>query len=550
MSDSDHIPTPGTIQLIDASGTLRVKHSKSSHNQDVILIPTPSDDPEDPLNWSFRRKLLSTSCIVVYTIMVVLPSTTVYSVTSPIAAQTSLSIDNLITGLGVMFLFAGWGCIPLQALALQYGKRPMYLFTSACLVNIRAVLALAPRCTTWPLYLANKIIHGILTAPVESLCEISITDVWFVQERPRYLAVYGFSLAFAGKLAPTLSGFINYGQNWEWVLYWSAIWVGIAFLYCFFVMEETTYDRKIQSTERGIEETEKSELPAEPNSPEHTTGKDEKCQGESLEPTDFEITPSYPKKTYWQKLSLLPQRRPNRLLPIMWGPIRFFSYPIVVYAGLMYGANGLTWSSILNATAGTTYTQQYGFSTAGIAAAYLSGVVGVIVGAFYCGKLGEILVIRLARRNKGIAEPEHILWTFLASLTMVPFGLLLWGLGATYRAHWFALVFAQFALSISNAIACPMALSYAISSYPDMSGELVTTTVIIRNTMTFAINYGITPWIRQQGFRDTFITAAVIGLVWNTSMFVMIRHGKTLRQMSAKRYWKSVDRVKAQGTGH
>ncbi|KAF4465483.1 major facilitator superfamily transporter [Fusarium albosuccineum] len=99
-------------------------------------------------------------------------------------------------------------------------------------------------------------------------------------------------------------------------------------------------------------------------------------------------------------------------------------------------------------------------------------------------------------QNKGIAEPEHILWTFLASLTMVPYGLLLWGLGATYEPHWFALVFAQFALSISNAIACPMALSYAISSYPDMSGELVTTTVIIRNTMTFAINYGITPWIR------------------------------------------------------
>lgn len=38
-------------------------------------------------------------------------------------------------------------------------------------------MALAPRCKTWGPYLANKILHGILTAPVESLCEISITDV-------------------------------------------------------------------------------------------------------------------------------------------------------------------------------------------------------------------------------------------------------------------------------------------------------------------------------------------------------------------------------------
>jgi hypothetical protein len=110
--------------------------------------------------------------------------------------------------------------------------------------------------------------------------------------------------------------------------------------------------------------------------------------------------------------------------------------------------------------------------------------------AVYCGRLGEFLVLRLAKRNGGYAEPEHILRTFTASLILAPFSLLLWGLGATYRTHWFALVFAQGALSVSNAIACPMALAYAISAYPEMSGELVTTAVIIRNTMSFAINYG------------------------------------------------------------
>lgn len=88
----------------------------------------------------------------------------------------------------------------------------------------------------------------------------------------------------------------------------------------------------------------------------------------------------------------------------------------------------------------------------------------VLHSAIYCGKLGEVLVVRLARKNNGIAEAEHILWTFMASLTLVPFSLLLWGLGGTYGIHWFGMVFAQFTLSISNAIACPMALAYAISS--------------------------------------------------------------------------------------
>lgn len=104
--------------------------------------------------------------------------------------------------------------------------------------------------------------------------------------------------------------------------------------------------------------------------------------------------------------------------------------------------------------------------------------------------MGEWVVLRLARRNKGISESEHILWIFLASFILVPFSLLLWGLGATYKAHWFALVFAQFALAISNAISAPVALTYAFNSYPQLGGELVTTTVLFRNTMSFAMNYG------------------------------------------------------------
>jgi hypothetical protein len=53
-------------------------------------------------------------------------------------------------------------------------------------------------------------------------------------------------------------------------------------------------------------------------------------------------------------------------------------------------------------------------------------------------------------------------------------------------------------------------------------------------------HHSINPWLRAQGFRDTFITVAVIGFVWNSSMFAMMYYGKTLRKASAKRYWALV----------
>ena len=53
---------PGTIHLVDPEGVLRVKHA-SGDQKDIILVPAPSDDPNDPLNWSARRKNLSAACI-------------------------------------------------------------------------------------------------------------------------------------------------------------------------------------------------------------------------------------------------------------------------------------------------------------------------------------------------------------------------------------------------------------------------------------------------------------------------------------------------------
>lgn len=65
MDEDDFVP--GTVHLIDLEGILSVKHA-SGHQEDVVLVPEPSEDPDDPLNWSGKRKLLSTTCICVYVI--------------------------------------------------------------------------------------------------------------------------------------------------------------------------------------------------------------------------------------------------------------------------------------------------------------------------------------------------------------------------------------------------------------------------------------------------------------------------------------------------
>lgn len=50
---------PGTVHLVDLDHNIS---SRRAGNGDIVLDPTPSNDPDDPLNWSPRRKLLSLIC--------------------------------------------------------------------------------------------------------------------------------------------------------------------------------------------------------------------------------------------------------------------------------------------------------------------------------------------------------------------------------------------------------------------------------------------------------------------------------------------------------
>lgn len=60
-----------------------------------------------------------------------------------------------------------------------------------------------------------------------------------------------------------------------------------------------------------------------------------------------------------------------------------------------------------------------------------------------------------------------------------------------------------------------------------------------QNTIAFAIGYAITPWL-ELGLRNTFISAAMIGLVVNLSFLIVIKWGKSWRSSSRDVYWRYV----------
>ncbi|KAF7864550.1 hypothetical protein EAF04_006682 [Stromatinia cepivora] len=563
MEDSEHqrdeLDTqaiPGTIHLVDLEGVMRGQHASASRLQDVVLVPSPSSDPDDPLNWSPKRKMLSTACMSIYTLMVGIASAAVYSVLEPISKDTGLTINQLNAGTGYMFLFFGWGCLIAQPIALQYGKRPVYLFS---MLATMGTMLWVPHATTNSAWIGSKILQGAVGAPIESLCEVSITDIYFTHERGAYMGLYAFMLVGSNFLAPILAGFINDGQGWRWVMYWCAIFLAIGFVFCFFLMEETNYDRAPLEMKNTRD-----------NTPEAITPKEEMIQEKSSDPStsldpekDATIgvsnlatetiergTVHYKPKTYLQKLSLKDKKRDFRLFRMMVRPLIFMSLPSIAYAGFSYGSN-LIWFNVLNGTASLILSAPpYNFSSSMVGLSYVSPLLGVACASFYSGFIGDRVVLWLARRNKGVLEAEHRLWLFLLSIILIPASLILWGVGAAHHIHWFGLIVAMFLIAGSNGIGVQLSVSYCIDAYKDLSGEAMASVIVIRNTMSFALGYGITPWVTNMGYQNAFIVAAFAGLAQVLTFFAVVKWGKSWRNNTKGRYYKYLKESEILGVTH
>jgi hypothetical protein len=109
---------------------------------------------------------------------------------------------------------------------------------------------------------------------------------------------------------------------------------------------------------------------------------------------------------------------------------------------------------------------------------------------YFAGPLGDKFMLRMARRNNGIMEPEHRLWLYSSILVLCPGGLLIWGLGAAHHVHWFGLILAMGMLAACIAVGVQVPCAYCIDSYKSISGDAMVTVILIRNTMAFAISYG------------------------------------------------------------
>ena len=96
-------------------------------------------------------------------------------------------------------------------------------------------------------------------------------------------------------------------------------------------------------------------------------------------------------------------------------------------------------------------------------------------------------------------------------------------------------------LSACSAAGVTISVAYLVDSFPEISGDGLSTVIIIRNTMSFAIGYGITPWLDGLGLQNCFVSVAFVALAICAVFIPIIIFGKRLRKAKAAAYWAEVD---------
>lgn len=180
---------------------------------EIILHPRPTADPNDPLNWSKWYKAWNFSLVCFYTLMVFVNLDIGTVVWGDTQEDLGYTLSQNTWGFGLNTLGLAFGCILFIPFALKYGRRPVYILSAAA--DLATAIWQAKMQTVGDLYGSN-LISGLAGAISETICQMTIADMYFVHQRGTANGVFIVMVNIGAFLSPVAAGFSAQNQGWRW----------------------------------------------------------------------------------------------------------------------------------------------------------------------------------------------------------------------------------------------------------------------------------------------------------------------------------------------
>lgn len=552
--DDDFVPGTSNIYVskdtssVDSNSTRKIKRNKNG----VVLLPQPSDSPNDPLNWSFSRKTWHFAVLSFITALTAATSNDAGAAQESLNSFYGITYDAMNTGAGVLFLFIGWSCIFFAPASSLYGRRITYIICllAGCLGSVWFALSKKTADTIW-----SQAFVGMSEACAEAQVQQSLSDIFFQHQLGSVLTVYILATSVGTFLGPLIAHLIAQSQTFRWVGWWGAIISAAALLVVLFGCEETVFDRSkyfpvYEASSNDDQEMVLDDEKGEKDTPAQTQTTTA-IVGETTN-TQAEVAPD-PPASYWKRIAIITPSPYlegygfKQYLKRFVVYFKVFTLPAVWISGILWGLQDAYMTFFLTTQDTYFYDAPWNKSETGVAIMNVATLIGAIIGCFMSGILSDYHVLWLARRNNGRMEPEFRLYLLFITLVISPLGLIMFGVGADKTWPWQAVYVGLGFIGVGWGSIGDTAMSYLMDAYPEIVIQGMVGVSIINNTLACVFTFVCSYWLDGAGTANTYIVLAVIDFVSIAFIVPTLIWGKTWRRITKKLYVELVELTQGMG---
>ncbi|KAL4905551.1 hypothetical protein BDW74DRAFT_177920 [Aspergillus multicolor] len=473
-------------------GTVRLTEGK------IVYIPTPTADPQDPLNMAIWQKWIVLVVISIF-------STLGLALVSGFGGLLGFYIgpyeaigkgyDDITHLMTYPTLFMGLGNLIGMPLAIGVGRRIVLLSSTVVLV-VGAILCATQKNYDWHLW--SRCVVGLAAGQSEALVPMITQEIFFLHERSKALmgqqaiqvSLTAVWVLFAGEIANAITPQWWYGLG--------AALAGAQLVLAFFFLPETKYERSLASFQEG-DSTSEGDADAK-------VGADVVCT--ERPPLDFE---RYAPRT-WRSDMRLWVGKPDWVM--VWDVLRqtfeLLLFPNVFWAlclnGLTIGTNiaiGTTYANILHAP-------PYNWPNKSASYVNCGQIVVALLALPLLGHGSDWIAKYRARKNNGLHEPETRIISLIIPIIVGTFTAVLYGQAGQHPDdyHWFIYAWAVAAYYFCFVGANIVAITYLLDSYPARAGPLLVIICAFRGIISFGTSYGTATFVETHGYDGAFGTFA------------------------------------------
>ncbi|EXJ57722.1 uncharacterized protein A1O5_12512 [Cladophialophora psammophila CBS 110553] len=477
-------------ELVEDGVITSATHQKHSA-QGVVLVPQPSDDPRDPLNWSSAKKATTFTivCFIAFAgLLQALANASGFFYQAAAYGKTpieiSYSLSAAIAGLTV-------GPFVWTPLATRYGKAAIMFWSMVLTMGTNIWSACMTGKNDYVPFVWSRGFAGLFGSAPLTIGANFIVEIFFLHDRGKCFAIYTFSILIGGICCSTFSGYIVQRVSWTVQFWYNVGLEAVLALLCVLFLDETNWSRPGQ-------------LPV---------------------PTPPKGLVQRKLATYFFTKPMTAKRSPAELFKSWTLTFRVASCPVSIIVGgnmLVFYGFGIGINTLLS-----IFLQEpvedggYGFSADQNASFTFVLWVGACLAQAYGLFIGDRLPLAICARNRGVWKPEYRLHsTWLPLLVSFPLGVGLFGGSLYYHWHYMVLALGVFLSNFGAISAMSPLLNYVVEALtPAYANEVAAALNFYRTSFALSIPFFLDYWIAAVGVNwafgmmSIFVVVAYMGII-------------------------------------